>query len=142
MNSNESRESEGRASNSGGGGGGGSEEPAMRSPGHRGSASAGAGAGGGGGGRRAAGGVYGREEVSALRGIFKLYDAEETGTIGIKELEGILQKVGYNPGESCFYHEKKGTSEWYNIGRGNASPTKVRVYFAHHRQPKRLHTSW
>eukprot|EP00904_Undaria_pinnatifida_P006095 jgi/Undpi1/2615/HiC_scaffold_13.g05994.m1 len=97
MNSNESRESEGRASNSGGGGGGGSEEPAMRSPGHRGSASAGAGAGGGGGGRRAAGGVYGREEVSALRGIFKLYDAEETGTIGIKELEGILQKVGYNP---------------------------------------------
>ncbi|CAM9524100.1 unnamed protein product, partial [Hapterophycus canaliculatus] len=37
---------------------------------------------------------YGREEVSALRGIFNLYDAENTGTIGVKELEGILQKVG------------------------------------------------
>lgn len=44
-------------------------------------------------------GVYGREEVSALRGIFNLYDAENTGTIGVKELEGILQKVGHNPGE-------------------------------------------
>lgn len=43
-------------------------------------------------------GVYGREEVSALKGIFNLYDAENTGTIGIKELEGILQKVGHNPG--------------------------------------------
>lgn len=44
-------------------------------------------------------GVYGREEVSALKGIFNLYDAENTGTIGVKELEGILQKVGHNPGE-------------------------------------------
>lgn len=44
------------------------------------------------------GGVYGREEVSALKGIFNLYDAESTGTIGIQELEGILQKVGHNPG--------------------------------------------
>eukprot|EP00752_Nemacystus_decipiens_P001538 g1507.t1 len=42
-------------------------------------------------------GVYGREEVSALKGIFNLYDAENTGTIGVKELEGILQKVGHNP---------------------------------------------
>lgn len=63
------------------------------------SASAGAAAGGShaqteGGGQ----GVYGREEVSALKGIFSLYDAENTGTIGVKELEGILQKVGHNPG--------------------------------------------
>lgn len=44
------------------------------------------------------GGVYGREEVSALKGIFNLYDAENTGTIAVKELEGILQKVGHSPG--------------------------------------------
>lgn len=52
------------------------------------------------GGRVAAGGggVYGREEVSALKGIFNLYDAENTGTIAVKELEGILQKVGHSPG--------------------------------------------
>lgn len=87
MNPNESR-------GSGAGGGSGFEEAPVRRTDHRGSASAGAGARGG----RAAG-SYGREEVSALKGIFNLYDAEETGTIGIKELEGILQKVGYNPGE-------------------------------------------
>lgn len=67
---------------------------------HRTSASAGAAVGGTQsqprGGRQ---GVYGREEVSALKGIFNLYDAENTGTIGVKELEGILQKVGHNPGE-------------------------------------------
>lgn len=81
-----------------------SEEPSpSRSVGEhqRPSASAGAAAGGshaqaGSGGQ----GVYGREEVSALKGIFSLYDAENTGTIGVKELEGILQKVGHNPGEN------------------------------------------
>lgn len=96
MNPNESRGSGGGGGGSGSdGGSGGLEEAPSRRPDHRGSASAGAGAGG----ARAAGGVYGREEVSALKGIFNLYDTEETGTIGIKELEGILQKVGYNPGE-------------------------------------------
>ncbi len=79
------------------------EEPAiMKGDGdhHRTSASAGAATGGtqgqARGGRQ---GVYGREEVSALKGIFNLYDAESTGTIGVKELESILQKVGHNPGE-------------------------------------------
>lgn len=57
----------------------------------------------GGAGRGTAGDTYGREEVSALKGIFNLYDAENTGTIGVNELEGILQKVGHSPGEvsSC-----------------------------------------
>lgn len=91
MNPNESR-------GSGAGGGSAFGEAPMRRTDHRGSASAGAGAKGG----RAAG-SYGREEVSALKGIFNLYDAEETGTIGIKELEGILQKLGYNPGEIRTY---------------------------------------
>lgn len=103
MNPNESRGGEaggdsggdgGGSSGGDGGGGSGLEEPPVRRTDHRGSASAGAGARG----TRAAG-VYGREEVSALKGIFNLYDAEETGTIGIKELEGILEKVGYSPGE-------------------------------------------
>lgn len=96
MNPNESRDSAAGGGDGGGDGGGGSgfEEAPVRRTDHRGSASAGAGARG----ARAAG-VYGREEVSALKGIFNLYDAEETGTIGIKELEGILQKVGYHPGE-------------------------------------------
>ncbi|CAM9298428.1 unnamed protein product, partial [Choristocarpus tenellus] len=43
------------------------------------------------------GSIYGREEVSTLRGIFSLYDAENTGTIALGELEGILQKVGHEP---------------------------------------------
>lgn len=77
---------------SGGGGGGDHQRP---------SASAGAAVAGTQAQSRAGGrkGVYGREEVSALKGIFNLYDAENTGTIGVKELEGILQKVGHNPGE-------------------------------------------
>lgn len=87
----------------GGGSGGGintdnGETHTMTGSGERTSASAGAAAEGmqpQAGGQ----GVYGREEVSALKGIFNLYDAENTGTIGVKELEGILQKVGHNPGE-------------------------------------------
>lgn len=60
--------------------------------------------GGGGGGSGEDGGVprqgiYGKEEVSTLKGIFNLYDAENTGTIGINELEGILYKVGHSQGE-------------------------------------------
>lgn len=76
------------------------------------SASAGAAAGGTQAPSRGGGqGVYGKEEVSALKGIFDLYDAENTGTIGVKELEGILQKVGHNPGEcvalskTCVRHQ-------------------------------------
>lgn len=78
-----------RGDGSGDGGGGGRDQPLEVGEGD---ASAWAGAG-------ARGGTYGREEVSALKGIFSLYDAENTGTIGVKELEGILQKVGHSPGE-------------------------------------------
>lgn len=46
------------------------------------------------------GGTYGREEVSALKGIFHLYDAENTGMIRVNELEGILEKVGHSSGEN------------------------------------------
>lgn len=79
-----------------------SDQPSTMSGGaqQRTSASAGAAVGGIQTQTRSGGqGVYGREEVSALKGIFNLYDAENTGTIGVKELEGILQKVGHNPGE-------------------------------------------
>lgn len=118
-----------------------SEEPSpTRSGGERQrpSASAGAAAGGthvqaGGGGQ----GVYGREEVSALKGIFSLYDAENTGTIGVKELEGILQKVGHNPGESllCSRTERhiphpiqRGKAAYMVRDKGRSSePLKVRV---------------
>ncbi|CAN0462050.1 unnamed protein product [Ectocarpus sp. 12 AP-2014] len=89
-------------SHGGGGGGGintdngGTPSTTGRGEHQRTSASAGAAAGGM---QPQAGGqeVYGREEVSALKGIFNLYDAENTGTIGVEELEGILQKVGHNP---------------------------------------------
>lgn len=52
-------------------------------------------------------GTYGREEITALRGIFDLYDVEKKGTIGVKELEAILQKMGHNAGKlpvaSCVF---------------------------------------
>lgn len=97
---NPASESHGEGSGSGNNADG-SEQPSTMSGGdhQRTSASAGAAVGGiqaqtRGGGQ----GVYGREEVSALKGIFNLYDAENTGTIGVQELEGILRKVGHNPG--------------------------------------------
>lgn len=40
-------------------------------------------------------GTYSREEISALRGIFSLYDVEATGCINLAELEGVLSKVGH-----------------------------------------------
>lgn len=76
----------------GGGGGIGGGQDVSASGGERTSPIGAAGLGGG-------SGTYGQEEVTALKGIFNLYDAENTGTIGINELEGILQKVGHNPGE-------------------------------------------
>ena len=63
-------------------------------------------------------GVYGREEVSALKGIFNLYDAESTGTIGVKELESILQKVGHNPGTcTIFASQSRGRYRTCNVNR-------------------------
>lgn len=68
---------------------------------------------GGGGGDNGEGGgvptqgIYGKEEVSTLKGIFNLYDAENTGTIGINELEGILYKVGHSQGETISYTDKQ-----------------------------------
>lgn len=50
-------------------------------------------------GRRGVTGMYSRDEVAALRGIFSLYDTENTGSIGVSDMEGILQKVGHNAGE-------------------------------------------
>ena len=35
-----------------------------------------------------------KEEVSALRGIFALYDPDGTGEIGSVDLESLLQKIG------------------------------------------------
>lgn len=46
--------------------------------------------------------VYGPEEISTLRGIFSLCGAQHTGTVAVKDLEGILQKVGYSPGVCVF----------------------------------------
>lgn len=79
-----------------GGGGGGGGELAAGSGGGCVSFSAGVGAG-----TTRAGGTYGKEEVSAMKGIFNLYDADNSGTIGMKELEAILQKVGHSPGQPC-----------------------------------------
>lgn len=87
------------------GGGGGNHQ---RTP-----ASAGAAVGGTQTQARGGQGVYGREEVSALKGIFNLYDAENTGTIGVQELEGILQKVGHNPGERRRVHAAVVLTEAY-----------------------------
>lgn len=50
-------------------------------------------------GRKGVTGMYSRDEVAALKGIFSLYDTENTGSIGVSNLEGILQKVGHNAGE-------------------------------------------
>lgn len=49
---------------------------------------------------RAGTGTYSKEEIAALKSIFDLYDAEDTGMIPITELEGILQKLGHSAGES------------------------------------------
>ena len=38
--------------------------------------------------------AYSKEEVSALRGIFALYDPDGTGEIGSNDLENLLQKIG------------------------------------------------
>ena len=38
--------------------------------------------------------AYSKEEVSALRGIFALYDPDGTGEIGSADLESLLQKIG------------------------------------------------
>lgn len=43
--------------------------------------------------------VYGPEEISTLRGIFGLCDVEHTGTVAVRDLNGILQKIGHSPGE-------------------------------------------
>ncbi|KAJ8600398.1 hypothetical protein CTAYLR_001422 [Chrysophaeum taylorii] len=37
---------------------------------------------------------YSKEEISALRGIFALYDPDGTGEIQSSDLEGLLQKIG------------------------------------------------
>ena len=39
-------------------------------------------------------GRYSREEISALRGIFALYDPDGTGSIQKGDLEGLLEKIG------------------------------------------------
>ena len=38
--------------------------------------------------------TYSREEISALRGIFSLYDTDDSGHISTRELEAVLQKIG------------------------------------------------
>lgn len=38
--------------------------------------------------------AYSKEEISALRGIFALYDPDGTGEIGSADLENLLQKIG------------------------------------------------
>lgn len=96
------------------------------------SASAGAGVGGTQAQTRGGGqGVYGREEVSALKGIFNLYDAENTGTIGVRELEGILQKVGHNPGKRFSFLRLKvipgGRTKYLYRGGASGSSRKDNV---------------
>jgi len=39
---------------------------------------------------------YSKEELSALRGIFALYDPDGSGAISVRELEGLLQKIGHS----------------------------------------------
>jgi len=39
--------------------------------------------------------AYGEEEVSALRGIFALYDPDGTGEIGSNDLENLFKKIGF-----------------------------------------------
>ena len=38
--------------------------------------------------------AYSKEEISALRGIFALYDPDGTGEISSADLESLLQKIG------------------------------------------------
>jgi hypothetical protein len=38
--------------------------------------------------------AYSKEEISALRGIFALYDPDGTGEISSQDLESLLQKIG------------------------------------------------
>jgi Ca2+-binding EF-hand superfamily protein len=40
--------------------------------------------------------AYSKEELSALRGIFALYDPDGSGAIAVRELEGLLQKIGHS----------------------------------------------
>jgi hypothetical protein len=40
--------------------------------------------------------AYSKEELSALRGIFALYDPDGSGAISVRELEGLLQKIGHS----------------------------------------------
>ncbi|GMI40221.1 hypothetical protein TrCOL_g2121 [Triparma columacea] len=37
---------------------------------------------------------YSREEVSALKGLFSLYDTDDSGYISVKEVDALLQKIG------------------------------------------------
>jgi Ca2+-binding EF-hand superfamily protein len=39
------------------------------------------------------GATYSREEVTALQGIFSLYDADHSGRITVQELSAVLSKV-------------------------------------------------
>ena len=39
--------------------------------------------------------AYSKEEVSALRGIFALYDPDGTGEIGSNDLENLFKKIGF-----------------------------------------------
>lgn len=65
--------------------------------------------------------VYGPEEIATLRGIFGLCDVEHTGTVAVRDLDGILQKVGHSPGEPVV---KKGENKY--ILRVRLEPTLVR----------------
>ena len=49
----------------------------------------------------AEGSAFSKEELSALRGIFALYDPDGTGSISVKELESLLQKIGHSTGSAA-----------------------------------------
>ena len=38
--------------------------------------------------------TYSREEISALKGIFSLYDTDDSGYISTTELTAVLAKIG------------------------------------------------
>jgi Ca2+-binding EF-hand superfamily protein len=43
---------------------------------------------------------YQEEELESLKGIFDIFDRDETGFIDISDMQEIMEKIGKNPADA------------------------------------------